>query len=390
LLLLAAAAVFQVRKPVARAVVSVQHVFKAPSQKPEAEPPLAAKVKTKQAAAAPRPVTEKKPPLSKKDKSAEKASKPPSERRPALKEKVLQSQRPVAPLNAKAKPLDAGPKKALHDQSKSHTPEVMPRSREDSSPPMKKSKHSETRLAISHLQKTLPAAAKQKAGQVPANPKTLSKTAGSQAGFQQADPEKRSVTVSSENYRRLFNDWQMAGKGLQGKPEIRLRVENLRDTFELFQMKPVVVVNGQPFADLASGSRIAQGALEDYGQTVFLISDPWEKWSAELKNAGLKTTDNIEIRYYMYDFVRRAIYARAHQALAWSREEGLILKDTPSDHVKVLGRAFVIRQQGGGRFGVLIPIKIEDRNGTSVAVDPSCFGDQSDVQLLQRAGLIRG
>jgi hypothetical protein len=56
--------------------------------------------------------------------------------------------------------------------------------------------------------------------------------------------------------------------------------------------------------------------------------------------------------------------------------------------VDVLGRAFVIKQQGGGRFGVFVPVSLDTIDGQTIPIDPICFADQPDVQALQTAGLL--
>ena len=37
-----------------------------------------------------------------------------------------------------------------------------------------------------------------------------------------------------------------------------MRVENLRDSYDLFQMKPVAVTRGKAFFDLTDGTRVAE------------------------------------------------------------------------------------------------------------------------------------
>ena len=90
----------------------------------------------------------------------------------------------------------------------------------------------------------------------------------------------------------------------------------------------------------------------------------------------------------MYDFVKNAIYKRAHQAAAWSKETGRIKADTTLSEIDVLGRVFVIKQQGGGQFGVFVPIALDVAGGQTVPIDPTCFAGQPDVRALQTAGLL--
>jgi hypothetical protein len=383
-LLLVAALFFQVRKPITKAVVSVRHVFKVPKPQPATKQPLPGKRKVEPPEETKALLTDEMPSLSNQNKPEMVVKKPPS----ALAPKGSQTQNSADQTSDGAEGLDADFQKAAADKSKIQAHHMVRVPVEKSIPPGKAQDSSKTASTPDRLNPALTVSANPTALQAPLNSITQPEASGRQVPFQQVDLNARSVTVSDIHYRKLFNDWRIAGRQLKGQQKIPLRVENLRDTYELFQMKPVLVVNGQPFADLANGSRIAHGALADFSQTVFLVPDPWRKWPRELRHAGIKPADDIEVRYYMYEFVRKAIYARANRAFAWSQQEGLIARDTPSDRVDVLGRAFVIRQQGGGRFGVLVPIEIVDHNGQSIAVDPNCFSDQSDVRLLQQSGLI--
>ena len=204
----------------------------------------------------------------------------------------------------------------------------------------------------------------------------------------QVDPKKREVTVNKETYKALFQSWRVAGKDGKGKEKIPMQVENLRNTYDLFQMKPVAVIRGDAYLDLSDGTRIAEGSLAEYSNTVFLVDRPWDKWGAALSAAGIRRGDKLEVRYYMYDFIRSAIYARVHQAFSWCRSQGLIAKDATPAAVDVLGRAYVINKEGGGRFGVFVPVSLEIGNGRTVAVDPGCFHGQADVDTLRMAGVL--
>ena len=202
------------------------------------------------------------------------------------------------------------------------------------------------------------------------------------------DRTEGSITVSSKDYMSLFKTWQKTGVGGVKKEKIPLRVENLRSAYSLFQMKPVAVVNDTLFFDLLDGSRIPEAALEDYSSTIFRVNHPWRKWRNALEAAGIRESDTTEIRYYMYGFVRNAMFVRANQAFTWCKENGLIdAQMLPSD-VDVLGRAYVIRQQNGGRFGVFVPISLDIKGGRTVKIDPDCYKGQPDVHMLRTAGLI--
>lgn len=203
-----------------------------------------------------------------------------------------------------------------------------------------------------------------------------------------ADRSKREITVDQKQYMALFHGWCNSGNGAEGKEKIPLRVENLRNAFELFQMKPIAVIRGHSFLDLTDGTRVAERSLDEYSTTVFLVDRPWDKWNDALAVAGVRRGDTVEVRYYMYDFVKNAIYARVNQAFSWCKDQGLIKTDSPAAGVDVLGRAYVIKRQGGGRFGVFVPVSLDIKDGHTVAIDPVCFRGQSDVEALRDAGLL--
>ena len=202
------------------------------------------------------------------------------------------------------------------------------------------------------------------------------------------DPPNREITVAQREYKALFHSWQMAGKKGKGDQKPPLRVENLRNTFDLFQMKPVAVIRGKTFFDLTDGTRVAEKALAEYSTTVFLVDRPWDKWGKALAAAGIRQGDQFEVRYYMYDFIKDAIYSRANQAFSWCRERGLVPADIPASATDILGRAYVINRQGGGRFGVFVPVSLNTKDGRSVVVDPACFRGQADVDALRKAGVL--
>jgi len=199
---------------------------------------------------------------------------------------------------------------------------------------------------------------------------------------------ERSITVSSETYLDLFKGWRTVGPGPDESKIVPLRVENLKSAYSLFQMKPVAVVGNRYYYDLSDGTRIPEASLGEYASTVFRVENPWEKWRDGLSASGIRETDSIEVRYYMYGFVKNAIYARANRAVSWCKETGRLNNEAPISNVDVLGRAFVIKQQGGGRFGVFVPISLNIKDGQTIPIDPSCFADQPDVQALQMAGLL--
>ena len=143
------------------------------------------------------------------------------------------------------------------------------------------------------------------------------------------DSLDRSITVSSDQYFTLFKNWRKVGESRKENGKILLRVENLRKAFSLFQMKAVAVVGNRRFFDLSDGSRLPEASLDDFSTTVFRVQQPWQKWGDALTAAGIRQSETIEIRYYMYDFIKNAIYERAEQAFAFCRQKGLIDMDTP-------------------------------------------------------------
>jgi len=213
--------------------------------------------------------------------------------------------------------------------------------------------------------------------------RTLAKT-----GLGQADPKRGEMTVDPQKYMALFNSWRASGNGEKESEKIPLRVQNLRESYELFQMKVIAVIRGDTFLDLSDGTRVAGPSLAEYSTTLFRVDRPWDQWGNALSSAGIRRNERVEIRYYMYDFVKAAIYARVARAVAWCREKGLIAKDLPASSVDVLGKAYAINRQGGGRFGVFVPVSLDTRDGRTVSIDPACFRGQADVAALQVAGLL--
>ena len=165
--------------------------------------------------------------------------------------------------------------------------------------------------------------------------------------FPEDAPREQEMTVDQKRYKDLFHSWRMAGKKGKGEEKLPLRVENLRDSYELFQMKPVAVIRGNTFFDLTDGTRVAEKSLAEYSATVFRVDRPWDKWGKAMTAAGIRPGEECEVRYYMYDFIKDAIYARVNQAFSWCRRKGLIAETLPPDSVDILGRAYVINRRGG-------------------------------------------
>jgi hypothetical protein len=197
------------------------------------------------------------------------------------------------------------------------------------------------------------------------------------------------ITVAGKEYKKLHHAWQDAGRSRKGDDHvIPLQIENLRAAYDLLQMKAVVIRPDESCIDLADGSRIPTASLDRFSTTVLRVDDPWQKWGTQLKAAGLRPGQSFKVRYYLYDFVRRSIYARVNQAYRWSMAKGLIQAGTKPDQVDVLGRTFVIKRSGGGAFGVFVPLSLKTGDGRRVEIDPLCFGDAPDIKALHLAGLI--
>jgi len=94
------------------------------------------------------------------------------------------------------------------------------------------------------------------------------------------------------------------------------------------------------------------------------------------------------VRYYLYDFIRHSIYARANQAYNWTLARGLVKAGTKPTEVDILGRAFVVKRSGGGSFGVFVPLSLATRDGRIIDIDPLSFSDAPDIAALHAAGVI--
>jgi hypothetical protein len=206
------------------------------------------------------------------------------------------------------------------------------------------------------------------------------------AGVSGTPPE---ITVSKDQYYKLHKAWRQAGKSDRNPDRlIPLRIENLRQAYNFLQMKPVVLRSDGSCIDLSDGRHLPPASLDRFSAIVIRVSEPWEKWGTELKRAGLRPGDKFEVRYYLYDFVRRALYARVNQAYDWARQRGLLASATRPDEVDVLGRAYVVSRSGGGSFGVFVPRFLSTRNGRTVKIDPQAFGPAPEVAALRQAGVI--
>ncbi len=203
------------------------------------------------------------------------------------------------------------------------------------------------------------------------------------------DGKAPGITVAKKEYKKLHHAWQAAGRSEKDDDHvIPLQIENLRVAYDLLQMKAVVIRPDESCIDLTDGSRIPLASLDRFSSTVLRVDDPWQKWGTQLRAAGLRPGQPFKVRYYLYDFVCRSIYARVNQAYQWSLAKGMIQAETRPDEVDVLGRTFVIKRTGGGAFGVFVPLSLKTSDGRLVKIDPICFNNAPDINALRSAGLI--
>jgi len=202
--------------------------------------------------------------------------------------------------------------------------------------------------------------------------------------------KQETLKLSSKEYFEVYKQWQEQGGTLdKEKALVSLRILNLENVYDLFQMKAVVIKEGVPHTDLEDNSRVANASLSEFSSTCFVVSNPWGKWGHALKEAGFREKDNIEVWYYTYEFVRNSIYARALKAFEWSVEKQNLPKDTDPSTADVLGTVYAVNKDGGGSFGVFVPKRIDFKSKLSVDIDPlACFKGQKDIEALNRAGLL--
>jgi len=201
---------------------------------------------------------------------------------------------------------------------------------------------------------------------------------------------KETLKLSSKEYFEVYKQWKEQGKAMdKGKTLVGLRIHNLEHVYDLFQMKAVVIKEGVPHTDLEDESRVANAALSEFSSTCFIVSNPWEKWGSALKESGFSQRDDIEIRYYTYEFVRDSIYARALKAFEWSVAKQNLPEDTDPSTADVLGIVHAVNKTGGGSFGVFVPKRVDFDSGVFVDIDPlACFKGQKDIEALSRVGLL--
>ncbi len=198
------------------------------------------------------------------------------------------------------------------------------------------------------------------------------------------------LNLPSKAYFEMYTQWKRQGETMDGKKTlVGLRILDLEKVYDLFQMKAVAVKEGEPHTDLEDNSRVARASLSEFSSTCFIVTSPWEKWGDALRSNGFREKDSIEVRYYTYEFVRNSIYARALKAFAWSVRQLNLPKDTDPSQADVLGRVYAINREGGGSFGVFVPLQVDFQSGESVKINPVlCFEGQKDIQVLNSAGLL--
>ncbi|MBN2705710.1 MAG: hypothetical protein JXR89_04630 [Deltaproteobacteria bacterium] len=197
------------------------------------------------------------------------------------------------------------------------------------------------------------------------------------------------LNLDRNKYTELHQAWRKEGeKDRSPQQIIPLRIENLRESYSFLQMKAVALLNDGRCLDLHDGSLIPAATLDSFSDTVIVVDDPWQKWGSELKRAGLYPEQLSAVRYYLYDFVKRAIYTRVNQAFTWSLEKGLLDAGVKPEEVDILGRTFVLEGPGGGAFGVFVPLSLATRNGRNIELDPCSFCNAPDIAALHAAGLI--
>jgi hypothetical protein len=201
---------------------------------------------------------------------------------------------------------------------------------------------------------------------------------------------RENLTLASKEYFEVYKQWQKQGENMdKEKPLVELRILNLEKVYELFQMKAVVLKEGVPYMDLEDNSRIANASLTEFSTTCFVVSNPWEKWGNALRKAGISEKDDIEIRYYTYEFVRNSIYARALKAFEYSLAKQNLPKDMDPSQADVLGAVYAVNKDGGGSFGVFVPRRVDFKSRAFVDINPLvCFKGQKDIEALNQAGLL--
>ncbi len=202
------------------------------------------------------------------------------------------------------------------------------------------------------------------------------------------DQPLSTVTVTPKQYQEVFSAWRSAENEQDAEASRPgLLVENLRQLYPLFQMKPVALAGGIAY-DLEDGSRLAERSLERYTATVFQVERPWDDWGEALRRIGLHPGDVVKVRYYMHGYVHNGIYGRCEQAIAWGKGNGLLPEDVKTAEVEVRGRAYAVRQQGGGQFGVFIPNQLRLLDGQVMSVNLDAFDGAADVELLKAARVL--
>ncbi len=373
MLLIGVSVVYKMGRSADQMLVTIEHVFEPlkphplPGSKSKSEPVTIIKP-VKQPV--PEPVSEPEPVV-----KALKKSKPPAtaesmaqaRQKQAREKQVPVEQKPIAVKSAKAKQIEVKQAKAKQPESKGSGKKALTENK----------------------------APANKASVEPTGDKNMRISSGkTQTALDDKMVEDRSqkerLTLSSKDYFDAYNQWQAQGQHLdKDKKPVPLRIQHLETVYDLFQMKVVALKNKTPHTDLSDGSRVAGPSLSEFSTTCFVVSNPWEKWGKALEDSGFNKKDDVQVRYYTYEFVRNAIYARAMAAFEWSLgKKGLALTTDPS-RADVLGEVYAVHKDGGGRFGVFVPRRVDFQSQESVEIDvPDCFEGQKDIEALVKAGLL--
>ena len=201
----------------------------------------------------------------------------------------------------------------------------------------------------------------------------------------QVDKDHHSITVSKNLYQKIHHNW-MSSMHKGNQKMVSLNVENLSNVYPLFQMKPVVVV-GEKFIDLTEGFEIDENSLDEYSDIVFNSGDPYTDWGRRLSALGIKPSDNLLIRYYMYPFIKRMFNSNAIKAYQCCINKGQLEPSTKILDIEIYGKTYIINRDGTGRIGIFLPVSIH-LHGKIIKVNPHCFDDQIEFQTLMDSGCL--
>ena len=380
LILALAEVAFEVKKATDVEVVKVRHVFEeSDAQEPPQEPP--------QEVVPPEPTPE-----------------PESE--PEVAQKTVEPEEEPDPPAVVAAQLEMAPPKAVEPQEVVAPVDVSPAPQTEPAPP--KANEMEPLLALLGEKKVakpedsgrrdfeISDALRQLANS-PAETAVVPQSQAVEESSAQKPPRQTSlegvvvtesgVELETEEYNEMFKSWRNAGNVEHGQKQLSFRVQNLRKNYQLLQMKPVVVRTGRYF-DLLSGAPLPERVLQEYSSLQLVVEKPWQEWQPELKQLGLRTSDDFNVRYLLYGSIDRAMQARVNRAFECVAGRGLVPPSTAPAEVEIIGKVFQISRTGGGRFGVFVPRTLNFEGGEPIPVPGQCFAASLDVQLLMSAGVL--